>query len=64
MTRDRRSRVRFALLVGLGALTGALVSRLLLPVVFERRGLFVTLVVVLLVVGIMLLARALWRVRP
>jgi hypothetical protein len=67
MTRERQSRVRFALrhalLVGLSALTGVLVSRVLFQVVFERRGLFVILTVALLVVGIMLLARALWRGR-
>jgi multidrug transporter EmrE-like cation transporter len=67
MTRDRRSRVwfalRYALLVGLGVLTGVLISRLLFQVVFERGGPFVTLALVLLVVGIMLLARALWRGR-
>jgi hypothetical protein len=63
MTRDRRPWLRFALHVGLGALTGVLVSRLLFPLVFERDGLFVTLAVVLLA-GIILLARALWRGRP
>jgi multidrug transporter EmrE-like cation transporter len=62
MTRVRFA-LHYALLVGLGALTGVLVSRLLFPVVFERGGLFVTLAVVLLVVGITLLARALWRGR-
>ena len=65
--RDLRSHVRFvahyALLVGLGALAGVLVSRLLSNVVFGRGGPFAILAFLLLVVGIMLLARALWRGR-
>ncbi|MDF2701957.1 MAG: hypothetical protein K0S10_901 [Rubrobacteraceae bacterium] len=65
---DHRMRVAFALryveLILLGGITGVLLSRLLFPVVFERGGSFVFLAPAVLLVGVVLIARLSWRVRP
>jgi hypothetical protein len=66
--RDHRMRVALALryveLILLGGITGVLLSRLLFPVVFERGGSFVFLAPAVLLVGVVLIARLSWRVRP
>jgi hypothetical protein len=66
--RDHRMRVAFSLryveLILLGGITGMLLSRLLFPVVFERGGSFVFLAPAVLLVGVVLIARLSWRVRP
>jgi hypothetical protein len=63
----RRSRTGLALrhagLILLGGATGVLLSRFLFPVVFERRGPFLFLVFAILLVGVVLIARLLWRMR-
>jgi hypothetical protein len=53
--------MRYVLLALLGAATGALLSRLLFPVVFERGGLFVVLTFAILLSGVFLIARLLRR---
>jgi hypothetical protein len=62
---DQRSRVglelRYAVLIVLGGITGVLLSRFLLPVVFERGGPFVFLVFAILLVRVVLIARLLPR---
>jgi hypothetical protein len=66
--RDHRMRValslRYVELILLGGITGMLLSRLLFPVVFERGGSFVFLAPAVLLVGVVLIARLSWRVRP
>jgi hypothetical protein len=66
--RDHRTREALALrnveLILLGGITGMLLSRLLFPVVFERGGSFVFLAPAVLLVGVVLIARLSWRVRP
>ena len=66
--RDHRMRValslRYVELILLGGITGVLLSRLLFPVVFERGGSFVFLAPAVLLVGVVLIARLSWRVRP
>jgi hypothetical protein len=63
----RRSRtglaLRYAGLILLGGATGVLLSRFLFPVVFERGGPFLFLVFAILLVGVVLIARSLWRMR-
>jgi hypothetical protein len=56
--------LRYVELILLGGITGMLLSRLLFPVVFERGGSFVFLAPAVLLVGVVLIARLLWRVRP
>ncbi len=55
--------MRYSVLAFLGGIMGVLVSRLLFPVAFERGGPFVFLVVAILPLGVVLIARLLWRVR-
>ena len=66
--RDHRMRValslRYVELILLGGITGMLLSRLLFPVVFERGGSFVFLAPAVLLVGVVLIARLSWKVRP
>jgi hypothetical protein len=56
--------LRYVELILLGGITGMLLSRLLFPVVFERGGSFVFLAPAVLLVGVVLIARLSWRVRP
>ena len=56
--------LRYVELILLGGITGMLLSRLPFPVVFERGGSFVFLAPAVLLVGVVLIARLLWRVRP
>jgi hypothetical protein len=62
---EHRSRVglvlRYTVLALLGGLTGVLLSRLIFPVVFERGGPFVFLTFAILLSGVVLIARLLWR---
>jgi hypothetical protein len=58
-----RSNMRYVVLVILGGITGVLLSRFLFPVVFERSGPFAFVALVILLVGLLLLARAIWRSR-
>ena len=55
--------MRYLVLAFLGGIIGVLVSRLLFPVVFERGGPFVFLVVAILLAGVVLIAWLLWRLR-
>ena len=65
---DHRTRVglalRYVVLILLSGITGVLLSRLIFPVVFERGGSFVLLAPAVLLVGVVLIARLSWRVRP
>ena len=67
-TPDQQSRVglalRYIVLALLGGITGVLLSRVLFPAVFERGGLVVILAFAILLVGVVLIARLLWRGGP
>jgi hypothetical protein len=64
-TPGQRSRVglvlRYTVLALIGGIIGVLLARFLLPVVFERGGLFVFLTYAILLVVMVLIGRLLWR---
>ena len=65
---DHRPQARsgYIVLAILGGITGALLARFVFPAVFERGGLGVFLALVVLLAGVVLLARTVWcgGVRP
>jgi len=66
-TLDQRSRtglaLRYIVLALVGGITGSLLSWFLFPLVFERRGPVMFLAFAILLVGVVLIARLLQRVR-